>query len=103
MDARPPTCAVASSPWVLYAEQESAGAGATCTYLKENGLDVECVHSGDAALRRARESPPDLLMLNVLLPGVGGFDVCRQKLRAAGDALDRIRTVRGSGYLLAVA
>jgi DNA-binding response OmpR family regulator len=51
--------------------------------LKMEGYDVETVADGIAAARRARETAFDLILLDVMLPGKDGFEVCRE-LRHAG-------------------
>ena len=51
--------------------------------LKLEGYDVEVVGDGALASRRAREGAFDLILLDVMLPGKDGFDVCRE-LRRAG-------------------
>ncbi|MBL8953479.1 MAG: response regulator [Myxococcaceae bacterium] len=43
--------------------------------LENDGLDVESVSDGGAALERAMESPPDLVLTDVMMPGVGGFEL----------------------------
>jgi len=45
--------------------------------LARGGCRVICVASGEAALAAAREAPPDLVLLDLMLPGVDGFEVCR--------------------------
>jgi two-component system phosphate regulon response regulator PhoB len=45
--------------------------------LIKNGYRVTCVASGEAVLERARTDPPDLIVLDLMLPGVDGLDVCR--------------------------
>jgi DNA-binding response OmpR family regulator len=69
-------------------------------YLVRDGHRVECVHDGLAALRRIEEEPPDLVVLDLMLPGVGGLDVCAQMrarwpipvvmLTALGEETDKI-------------
>jgi DNA-binding response OmpR family regulator len=51
--------------------------------LRLEGWDVEIIADGVAASRRAREQQFDLILLDVMLPGKDGFDVCRE-LRKAG-------------------
>ncbi|HSW61354.1 MAG TPA: response regulator transcription factor [bacterium] len=45
--------------------------------LEREGFKVETVTSGEAAVRAARENVPDLILLDLMLPGMDGFDVCR--------------------------
>lgn len=52
--------------------------------LTLEGYEVEVVGDGETALRRLDEASFDLLLLDVMLPGVDGFDVCRQ-LRHSGS------------------
>jgi DNA-binding response OmpR family regulator len=51
--------------------------------LKMEGYEVEVVSDGITACRRARELPFDLILLDIMLPGKDGFEVCRE-LRYAG-------------------
>jgi two-component system alkaline phosphatase synthesis response regulator PhoP len=51
--------------------------------LKMEGYDVEVVGEGVTAVRKAKETPFDLILLDVMLPGKDGFEVCRE-LRRAG-------------------
>ena len=48
---------------------------------------VETVGDGLAALERVRESPPDLILLDVMMPGLDGYEVCR-RLKADPDSRD---------------
>ena len=53
--------------------------------LEHEGFDVVCVQDGLAALQAARESQPDLALLDVMLPGANGYEVSRflkQDMRA---------------------
>ena len=51
--------------------------------LKMEGYEVEVLGDGAEAARRARQAPFDLILLDVMLPGKDGFEVCRE-LRRAG-------------------
>ncbi|WP_345426406.1 response regulator transcription factor [Pseudonocardia xishanensis] len=53
-------------------------------YLGAAGHEVELVGDGPGALRAARTTPPDVLVLDLMLPGLSGLEVCRA-LRAEGD------------------
>jgi two-component system phosphate regulon response regulator PhoB len=46
--------------------------------LSREGYDVACVSTGEDALRHARETIPDLVVLDLMLPGLDGFDVYRE-------------------------
>lgn len=50
--------------------------------LMKAGYRVECATDGEEALRILENSTPDLLLLDLLLPGIGGLEICR-KIRAA--------------------
>ena len=52
--------------------------------LKFHGCSVTTAANGDDALRQAEASPPDLIVLDVMLPDRDGFEVCR-RLRAGGN------------------
>ena len=46
--------------------------------LESEGFDVEPVEDAEAALQRIRQNPPDLLVVDVQLPGISGLDLLRQ-------------------------
>src|ERR1035437_2997713 len=52
--------------------------------LKFHGCSVTTAVDGNDALRQAEASPPDLIVLDVMLPDMDGFEVCR-RLRAGGN------------------
>ena len=54
--------------------------------LAGEGYTVELAADGEEALRRAREEPPDLVVLDLGLPGLDGLEVCR-RLRTADEGL----------------
>jgi DNA-binding response OmpR family regulator len=49
--------------------------------MKKAGYAVQTVSDGEAALEAARQSPPDLVLLDIMMPKLNGYEVCRQ-LRA---------------------
>ena len=46
--------------------------------LSREGYRVLCADSGEAALQQVKTDPPDLVVLDLMLPGADGLDVCRQ-------------------------
>lgn len=46
--------------------------------LEKEGYSVECIHDGSEAIQKALSSPPDLMLLDLMLPGADGIEVCRQ-------------------------
>lgn len=63
-------------------------------YLEREGYAVESVGDGQLALDRARTEPPDLVVLDVMLPGLDGLEVCR-RLRATTTVPVIMLTARG--------
>ncbi|MBP8122116.1 MAG: response regulator transcription factor [Caldilineaceae bacterium] len=59
------------------------------------GYTVDQAESGDVALRVARDTPPDAVILDLMLPVIDGMEVCR-RLRAASDVPILILTARES-------
>ena len=68
---------------ILVVEDEPAIALGLEDDLKMEGYEVEVMGDGVEASRRAKESPFDLIVLDVMLPGKDGFEVCRD-LRRSG-------------------
>lgn len=52
--------------------------------LERNDFETVCAYDGPEGLRLAREADPDVILLDVMLPGMDGFEVCRT-LRAEGN------------------
>ena len=50
--------------------------------VKRRGFDVVQTYNGQDGVRSARTHPPDLLLLDLMLPDINGFDVC-ESLRAS--------------------
>ena len=63
--------------------------------LAYEGYDVAVAPSGEEGLRLARDAPPDLVVLDVRLPGLDGLEVCR-RLRAGGDVPILMLTAKDS-------
>ena len=68
--------------------------------LEQDGMEVDCAYDGEEALEYARNNKYDMVLLDVMLPKVTGFDVCLQirefsdvpiiMLTAKGDDMDKI-------------
>ena len=63
-------------------------------YLGREGFEVETVGDGRVAIDRALADPPDLVVLDLMLPGVDGLEVCR-RLRALAPVPVIMLTARG--------
>src|SRR3954468_22559553 len=71
---------------VLLVEDDERLAELISEYLGRNGLEMHWFRRGDGAVEKAHDLSPDLLLLDVMLPGVDGFEICRE-LRARGATL----------------
>ena len=68
-------------------------ADVVASYLKRESFEVHLAHDGRGALALAREVDPDVVILDIGLPGVDGIEVCRQ-LRVFSDAYVIMLTAR---------
>jgi len=69
-------------------------------YLEKEGFQVSVAENGTRALEMLRTSPPDLVILDIMMPGTDGWEVCRQvrrsgslpviMLSARGDTFDKV-------------
>jgi len=80
---------------VLVADDDPRQAEVVRRYLIADGFDVVVVHDGQAALDEARRLRPDLLILDVMMPGLDGLQVCRT-LRQESDVLVLMLTARAT-------
>lgn len=68
--------------------------------LEQDGMEVECAYDGEEALKLATENQYDMILLDIMLPKMDGFEVCQQirgfsdvpivMLTAKGDDMDKI-------------
>ena len=85
---------------ILLADDDATVVDVVERYLRREGFIVVSVGDGTSALAGAIANPPDLLILDLMLPGIDGFEVCRQlralapvpviMLTARGDESDRV-------------
>ena len=70
------------------------------TYFKRFGINLVCALDADEGFRKLNREDPDLVLLDVMLPGKDGFEICREirkssnipiiMLTARGDVIDRV-------------
>lgn len=75
------TAAAAARPKVLVVEDEEPLLFTLAHSLKREGYNVVTASRGDDGLKLAREQQPDLILLDVMLPGIDGIQVCRMLRR----------------------
>ena len=85
---------------ILIAEDDRGIASLVAMYLEREGFATRIAADGRAALACAQESPPRLVILDLMLPGIDGWEVCRElrrrsdvpilMLTARDDEIDRV-------------
>ena len=65
--------------------------------LRRLGYGVRAIETGEAALRAVSEAAVDVVVLDVMLPGLDGFEVCR-RLRRGSDVPVIMLTARGDDF-----
>ncbi len=78
---------------VLVVDDEVPLTGVVGSYLAREGFEVSVAHNGPDAVEMARESLPDLIILDVMLPGFDGIEACR-RIRQFSDAYIIMLTAR---------
>jgi two-component system response regulator BaeR len=89
-----------SNHQILIVEDEVKISQVLCEYLKQAGYAVICLKRGDEVIAHVRKQPPALILLDVMLPGMDGMEVCRElrkfsnapviMLTARVDEIDRL-------------
>ena len=74
---------------ILIIEDEESIAELEKDYLELSGFDVDIENNGEAGLKKALEGDYDLFLLDLMLPGVDGFEICKE-----------IRTVKNAPVLM---
>jgi DNA-binding response OmpR family regulator len=77
----------------LVVDDEVPLAGVVASYLEKEHFEVTVAHNGHDAIALAREIDPDVVVLDLALPGIDGLEVCRQ-LRTFSDAYVVMLTAR---------
>ncbi|HEX4897186.1 MAG TPA: response regulator transcription factor [Candidatus Limnocylindrales bacterium] len=81
-------------PRILVVDDEAPIRELVRGYLEREGFDVEAATDGLAAVEAVRASAPDVVVLDVMLPGLDGIEVCR-RIRTFSDAYVLMLTARG--------
>ena len=76
--------------------------------LEQEGMEVDCAYDGEEAVQKAKENEYDIILLDVMLPKLDGFEVCQQirefssvpviMLTAKGDDMDKILGLEYGAY-----
>ncbi len=66
------------TPRILIVEDEPKLAALAADYLVAAGLRAEVTERGDGVVEMVRQNPPDLLLLDLMLPGRSGLEICRE-------------------------
>ncbi len=69
---------MAATKHILLVEDDEDIADLLELHLSDEGHEVDCVADGDAALEQALDQAYDLVILDIMLPGRDGFDICRR-------------------------
>jgi len=85
---------------ILLVEDETSLQATIAYNLKKAGYEISTASDGEAALELAKDQNPDLVLLDVMLPTIDGFDVCRNLRQTSGvpimiltarnDEIDRV-------------
>jgi two-component system, OmpR family, response regulator CpxR len=85
---------------ILFVDDDAELCGLMQEFLGREGFSVECAHDGNQGLQRALQQGIDLVVLDVMLPGIDGFEILRRlrqqskvpvmMLTARGEDVDRI-------------
>jgi DNA-binding response OmpR family regulator len=81
-------------PRILVVDDEAPIRELVRGYLEREGFEVETAMDGLAAVDAVRASAPDVVVLDVMLPGLDGIEVCR-RIRTFSDAYVLMLTARG--------
>ena len=86
---------------ILIVEDEESIADLERDYLELSGFQVEVANDGETGLNKAMKEEFDLIILDLMLPGVDGFEICREvrsqkntsiiMVSAKKDDIDKIR------------
>ena len=67
-----------TSRHILIVEDEEKNARLLCDYLKEAGFRTSTQNNGDRVIAQIKKDPSDLILLDIMLPGKNGMELCRE-------------------------
>ncbi len=92
---------------VVYVEDDDKLARLTARYLESHGIRVTLAHDGAEGVATVLRERPDVVLLDLMLPGIDGLEVCRQlraridtpiiMVTARGEEADRVMGLEGGG------
>ncbi len=110
MPATDPAVGVAVRPQVLIVDDSPGNLGVLQGVLEEKGFYVLVATSGERALAGLADTPPDLILMDVNMPGLNGYETCRRLkadarwgdvpvlfLTARDDSVDKLRGFEAGG------
>ncbi len=99
-----------SSSIILVVDDDPSSLGVIVEYLKGHGFQIVISQDGESGLKRAEYARPDLILLDVTMPGIDGFETCRRLkanehtreipvifLTALSDTVDKIKGFEAGG------
>jgi two-component system response regulator BaeR len=95
-----------TSKHILIVEDEEKIARLLSDYLKKAGHRTSTQSNGDCVIAQIKKNPPDLILLDIMLPGKNGMELCREIRQFSNIPIMRlpgqeiISTVYGVGYKL---
>lgn len=63
---------------ILIAEDEEKIAKVVCDYLEQSGFKTTCLFNGDKVINHIKNKTPDLVILDIMLPGIDGMTLCKE-------------------------
>ncbi|CAM9391055.1 unnamed protein product [Phaeothamnion confervicola] len=86
----------AATPFRVLVVDDDPDMGAYLSLLlKKEGMQADVVEDGDAGLVRVMTDPPDLILLDVMMPGLSGFEICQRLKGEEATALIPIVLITG--------
>ena|SRR5882672_5844438 len=87
---------MSSGPFVLVVEDDPETRRFYIDALTRDGFSTDSAHNGHQALDKALDSPPDLVLMDIAVPGIDGIELCR-RLRADSRTRD-VPVLAVTGY-----